>query len=236
MSIRRPTPTSSGSSAHSDGSKSSKRRPINYYDILAVSPTASYEEIRAGYRERIAQYHPDRHSSTHAHAIAALVNEAWEVLGDGERRRAYDAATGEAEARVPVASQPGPSEAEEPRSLITVTAANRRASRRLKTLVTTWLATPSRIRTPFSATSTCVDLSINSMAFTLDRTLEVGSAVTATLELPSGSLRIATTVVRSEPLRRQGRWKIAARFDGLRGPDRRRVAEYLAEVRRSRLP
>lgn len=237
MKTPRRSPPSPDSAPRARASTPARGRPINYYDILAVPPTASYEDIRTGYRERIAQYHPDHHSSTYATAISALINEAWEVLGDEERRRRYDATIAEARARGPAASRPGPPDARPTRPLTTIAAAtNRRASRRLKTLVTAWLATPGRIRTPFSAVSTCLDLSIHGMAFTLGRKLEVGSEVTARLELPGGGLEVSTTVVRSEPLRRPGRWKIAARFEELGEPDRRRVAEYLAEVRRSRLP
>jgi len=228
-----------------------KQRPINYYDILAISPDSSIEEIRAGYHERIAQYHPDRHSSTHAHAIAALINEAWEVLRDEGRRRLYDIELGTAprrrgvRAKAPASPEPpvtserlsakaAPLETT-PRGPSTVALeANRRASSRVKTLVTTWVTTPARVRTGSGATSTCADLSVNGMAFTLGRALEVGSVVTATLQLPDGSLDVAATVLRAEALKRS-RWKIAARFDELSGPDRQRVAEYLADERRSRL-
>jgi hypothetical protein len=73
------------------------------------------------------------------------------------------------------------------------------------------------------------------MAFMFARALEVGSVVTATLQLPDGSLDVTATVVRAETLRRADRWRIAASFDGLSGLDRQRVAEYLADERRSRL-
>jgi hypothetical protein len=65
--------------------------PLNWYDILGVSPGATPDEIRAAYRARIGQYHPDRNPSVHATAIAALINEAWGILGDPKRRRVYDA-------------------------------------------------------------------------------------------------------------------------------------------------
>jgi DnaJ domain len=60
-----------------------RQQPINCYDILGVPPTASTEEIHAAYRARIAAYHPDRNLSPDAlaHAVAALITEAWQVLG-----------------------------------------------------------------------------------------------------------------------------------------------------------
>src|SRR5947209_6269773 len=72
----------------------SNQRPINYYDILGVPPTAVTEAIHAAYRARIAEYHPDRNRSAHAHAYSALINEAWAVLGDSVRRNQYDAFMG----------------------------------------------------------------------------------------------------------------------------------------------
>jgi hypothetical protein len=67
---------------------------INHYDILGVSPTATADAIKTAYRARMNQYHPDRNRWTRANAVAALINEAWEVLGDPERRSVYDARMG----------------------------------------------------------------------------------------------------------------------------------------------
>jgi curved DNA-binding protein CbpA len=85
----------------------SRPRPINYYDILGIPPDAAPLHIRSAYFARIGQYHPDRNPTTHATAIAALVNEAWAVLGDAERRRQYDATAGIA--REPAAARTPPS-------------------------------------------------------------------------------------------------------------------------------
>jgi hypothetical protein len=60
----------------------------NYYRVLHVQPDAPVEVIRAAYRALMVRHHPDRGGD---HEKAALLNEAWSVLGDLARRSAYDA-------------------------------------------------------------------------------------------------------------------------------------------------
>lgn len=59
----------------------------SYYDVLGVEPTASADEIRAAYRQRISKAHPDRGGS---HEGATLVQEAYDCLSDPVRRAMYD--------------------------------------------------------------------------------------------------------------------------------------------------
>ena len=59
----------------------------NPYRVLCVSPQASGAEIKAAYRALVKQHHPD--AGGDATTILAL-NAAWEVLGDPERRAAFD--------------------------------------------------------------------------------------------------------------------------------------------------
>ncbi|GEM_PF-757540 len=61
----------------------------NYYDVLGAAPDADREAIRKQYLQQMqaARAHPDL-GGDHAHA--ALLNEAYLVLRDPQRRAAYD--------------------------------------------------------------------------------------------------------------------------------------------------
>jgi len=58
------------------------------YDVLGVKVTASVAEIRQAYLLTARNLHPDLPGGDGE--TMALVNEAWEILGDPTRRRAYD--------------------------------------------------------------------------------------------------------------------------------------------------
>jgi hypothetical protein len=51
---------------------------------------ANEAEIKQAYRKLALQFHPDRNTSKEAAAIFIEVNEAYEVLGDFQRKREYD--------------------------------------------------------------------------------------------------------------------------------------------------
>lgn len=61
----------------------------DHYAVLGVARGAAAAEIKAAYRALVKRHHPDAGGDDQR--ILAL-NAAWEVLGDGERRRRYDAA------------------------------------------------------------------------------------------------------------------------------------------------
>lgn len=65
-------------------------QPTDLYKVLQVDAEAEPEVIRAAYLCLAKKYHPDT-SGGEGDRMAAL-NEAWAVLGDMDRRRAYDRA------------------------------------------------------------------------------------------------------------------------------------------------
>jgi molecular chaperone DnaJ len=72
-------------------SQPSLLRAADHYAALGVAPSASAAEIKAAYRSLVKTHHPD--AGGDPQRILAL-NAAWEVLGDRDRRRHYDAETG----------------------------------------------------------------------------------------------------------------------------------------------
>jgi molecular chaperone DnaJ len=64
----------------------------DYYEVLGVSRTASEDELKKAYRRLAMKYHPDRNPGDHSAETAFKESkEAYEVLCDGNKRRAYDA-------------------------------------------------------------------------------------------------------------------------------------------------
>ena len=64
---------------------------MNYYEILDVSRVATYEEIKAKYRKLALKYHPDRNpDNKKAEEMFKKISEAYEILGDKEKRKKYD--------------------------------------------------------------------------------------------------------------------------------------------------
>ncbi len=63
----------------------------DYYAILGVDKSASQDEIKKAYRKLAKQHHPDVNKGDKAsEAKFKDVGEAYEVLGDAEKRKKYD--------------------------------------------------------------------------------------------------------------------------------------------------
>jgi len=63
----------------------------DYYEVLEVTKTASYEEIKKAYRKKAIQYHPDKNPGDKAaEEKFKEAAEAYEVLGNEDKRRRYD--------------------------------------------------------------------------------------------------------------------------------------------------
>lgn len=62
----------------------------SYYDVLGVNPRASVADIKAAYRIKAKEYHPDRCKQEDAHQLFIACQEAYQVLTSGEDRSRYD--------------------------------------------------------------------------------------------------------------------------------------------------
>ncbi|NGP86786.1 molecular chaperone DnaJ [Fodinibius halophilus] len=63
----------------------------DYYEVLGVSKDASESEIKKAYRKKAMKFHPDRNSDDpNAEKKFKQASEAYEVLGDSEKRQRYD--------------------------------------------------------------------------------------------------------------------------------------------------
>lgn len=63
---------------------------VDYYAVLGVSRDASQEEIKRAFRRKARETHPDVADDPGAEERFKLINEAYEVLSDEQKRANYD--------------------------------------------------------------------------------------------------------------------------------------------------
>ena len=66
--------------------------PDSFYKVLGVDEKASKDEIKRSYRTLQMKFHPDKNNNSQdAVNMTQKLNEAYETLGDDEKREEYDA-------------------------------------------------------------------------------------------------------------------------------------------------
>src|ERR1700755_2769341 len=63
----------------------------DYYSVIGVPASASQDEIKKAYRKLAAKHHPDKNQNDPKAADRFKeISEAYQVLGDGDKRKQYD--------------------------------------------------------------------------------------------------------------------------------------------------
>jgi DnaJ-class molecular chaperone len=61
-----------------------------HYAALGLKSDATLADIKRAFRQKASQFHPDRNSAEDAPARFREVQEAYDVLSDDDKRKAYD--------------------------------------------------------------------------------------------------------------------------------------------------
>ena len=65
---------------------------VNYYEVIGINPKAGSKEIKRAYHDKLKIWHPDKNADRidEAEEITKILNQAYGVLSDAERRKQYD--------------------------------------------------------------------------------------------------------------------------------------------------
>lgn len=63
---------------------------MKLYDVLGVDKNASSDDIKKSYRKLSKKYHPDKAKDKNSNNKFSEIAEAYEILGDEEKRKIYD--------------------------------------------------------------------------------------------------------------------------------------------------
>jgi DnaJ-class molecular chaperone len=61
-----------------------------HYAALGLKSDATLADIKRAFRQKASQFHPDRNTAEDAPARFREVQEAYDVLSDSDKRKAYD--------------------------------------------------------------------------------------------------------------------------------------------------
>ena len=62
----------------------------DFYEVLGITSSATQAEIKAAYRKKALELHPDKNKASDAETRFKEVNEAYQILSDETKRKNYD--------------------------------------------------------------------------------------------------------------------------------------------------
>ena len=70
---------------------SNNKQKRDYYEVLGISKNASEDDIKKAFRKLAVKYHPDKNKGNkEAEERFKEINDAYQILGDKEKREKYD--------------------------------------------------------------------------------------------------------------------------------------------------
>ncbi len=65
---------------------------VDYYELLGIDPKSGPEEVKQAYLNKVKEWHPDKNPdrTEEAEEKTKVLNQAYHILGDAERRKNYD--------------------------------------------------------------------------------------------------------------------------------------------------